>query len=363
MRNVVIVTAMITFAVAIATPLAFPASHIQEEIVFSSARAGTVSLWTVAPASGRLRRLTFPPAVVAPCRCTNGDADAHAVWAPTGERRLAFTRGRHVVVLEAIAGTGRAVPSPPPAEDSEPVWSSTGRLAFVRRLEVDGRPRHQIVAANTRGGEQRVLVRTGPFASRSLAWSPDGRTLAYVAAYPDPAVRHVLGLFLVSARGGRPRFLLRAAGMDDVSWSPDGQRLVFAASVPGAEAFDPYRIFTITRVDRRIVQLTQQRSSAIADATPRWSPDGTQIAFVRTGRRGSTIHTIRPDGSGLRLVARDATGPSWSPSGDSLAYVDGYSGQGRPLALSVVAPGEPPRAIVYLRHPADGNDLGPQAWR
>ncbi|MFN0153660.1 MAG: TolB family protein [Gaiella sp.] len=332
-------------------------------IVFSSARGGPPALWEVAVGTKRLRRLTDPHPPAQPCRwCANGDADAQPVWAEGGDR-VAFTRGPSVIVRSLLGERETMVSAPATAEDTQPTWSNGGRLAFARRIEVDGSLRHQIVTVGADGRDQSVLVRTGQFATPALAWSPDGRRLAYVAAYRDPAVRFVVGLFVVPATGGPPRFLMRAAGMADIAWAPDGRTLVLSATEPGGETFDPLRIFSITIDDRRIVQLTRPRSSVVGDRTPRWSPDGSRIAFVRTGRFGSAVHTVRPDGSGRRLVARDATGPTWSPTGRSLAFVAGYSGRRGPLTLSVVAAsGGEPRRMVTLRHPTDGRDLGPQAW-
>lgn len=57
-------------------------------------------------------------------------------------------------------------------------------------------------------------------------------------------------------------------------------------------------------------------------ATPRWSPDGTRIAFAESGGR---IRTIKPDGSGAVLVLDRTTsdsysGPVWSPDSQHLAF-------------------------------------------
>jgi hypothetical protein len=54
-----------------------------------------------------------------------------------------------------------------------------------------------------------------------------------------------------------------------------------------------------------------------AGAQPTWSPDGSQIAFVR----GQSVWTANADGSGRREIA-PGTAPSWTAGGE-LAYVRG----------------------------------------
>jgi Tol biopolymer transport system component len=59
------------------------------------------------------------------------------------------------------------------------------------------------------------------------------------------------------------------------------------------------------------------------DGRPRWSPDGSEIAFAvfTTSDEfgGSMIHAIKPDGSGSRPVV-DGHNPDWSPDGETLSF-------------------------------------------
>jgi Tol biopolymer transport system component len=102
--------------------------------------------------------------------------------------------------------------------------------------------------------------------------------------------------------------------------SPDGRSLAFTAvtsqedlAVGGPEGLEP-RLLT---------------EDAFQDRAPRWSPDGSRIAFQSDRTGNMEIWTIRPDGSDLvrrTVTAGDATLPVWSPDGAQLAFT--VTGQG-----------------------------------
>lgn len=334
-------------------------------IVFASARSGHRSIWSIRPGGGALKQLTMPPNPVRRCDCRSGEFDSHPAWSADG-RRIAFVRGARVVMMRADGTDERVVPAPRGSEDFDPAWSAAGRLAFIRQRPATRRSGyvHEIVSVDVRGLQPRVMAPSSRYAYRSFAWSPDGGRLAYTTPYPDPGGTFVVGLFVVGSGDAKPRFVLRAAGMGEISWSPDGSTVVLAASVPGAEPYEPYRLFTVRLSDRRIVQLTRNPFAHTADGDPRWSPNGSLIAFTRTEPRRVAILAVRPDGSGERLIAADARGPAWSPDGRRIAFVEGVSGADRPLTLSVSAiAGAHALMRKPLRRPSDADGLGPQAWR
>jgi Tol biopolymer transport system component len=89
-----------------------------------------------------------------------------------------------------------------------------------------------------------------------------------------------------------------------------GMRLVFAATVVGLRT----QIYSIAPSGRVPAQLTFSSEPA---SNPVPSPDGAHIAFERS----DALWVMRPDGSGQRLLARNAIDPAWTPDSRRIAYV------------------------------------------
>jgi hypothetical protein len=283
MRPVVLVTVSV-LALVLAPGAATEGQQASRgAILFTGGPAGGV--YAVGVGSNRLQELV-PGSVV------------DAIWSPRGNA-LAFVRweggalfGLHVIRTDR--GSARRLTGIAAYGGPSIAWSPDGRRIAYRASA----PKDSIFLISV-DGRRRVRLTDGALP----VWSPDGRRLAFTRHDP----RGTADLYVVSAGGAHVRRLTRGVSVfSKPSWSPDGKRLAFYACCNKGFA---------------VVELTSGRMRTFADgvATPSWSPDGRWIAL--SGDDGTAL--IRPDGSGLRRLsrARSSGAPAWSPDSRALAVV------------------------------------------
>lgn len=144
------------------------------------------------------------------------------------------------------------------------------------------------------------------------AISPDGKLVAY-AAGPLSTTR-----IYVRQPGGRPVALIADSGPPQRRplWSPDGTRILFETNAA---------LFVMPALGGT------PRVLANGACCAAWSPDGRQVAYVRSSRRfgnverPESIYVTAPDGGPSRFVAQisDPHSLTWSPNGRWLALVSG----------------------------------------
>jgi len=165
------------------------------------------------------------------------------------------------------------------------------------------------------------------------AWSPDGKRIAVLSA-PFPNKEHPKprsDLFLIDVSSGAKQVFTNGKAScrsNAPSWSPVGDEIaVWCTSLTrdasGKRPRDLWAVAVKTGKWRQITHLPASVIYAPADAA--WSPDGRQLAFVRSGEKKDTygLWVVRADGSRLRPLTRgvrDAS-PAWSPDGKWIAFL------------------------------------------
>lgn len=186
------------------------------------------------------------------------------------------------------------------------------------------------------------------------AYSPDGRWLSWISNRSGTPE-----LWLWSEAEGR-EIQLTDLGSDEInaySWSPDGDRIAFSGNRHGR--FD---IWTVSVPEGRVRRLTDDD---LYEVYPTWTPDGSEILFVRLDEAwvDHDVIGIGPDGGDPRVVVRDTDFfdygygrtfgfPLLSPSGDRVVIRSHRSGWINYWAVPIQG-GEP---SPLFPQPADQSD-------
>jgi len=244
-----------------------------------------------------------------------------------------------------------------------PEWSPDSQsIAYQGRVG----DRRGLVVARPDGTGARLLAEVSgtnaplPGAGRTIAWSPDGKRIAFVSSTPGPETADATGdpvvitrylykpdasegmthfndnrrlhLFVVDVASGRVEQLTDGSHYEhSIDWSQNGQELLFLTNRDADEdEFFNYDIYALKLADRSLRSVTTTESN---EYHPRWSPDGKTIAFEAT-KRGLTDRETTMEDTHAWIANADGTkrrdvgagidnrqgAPEWTPDGSALMF-------------------------------------------
>lgn len=251
--------------------------------------------------------------------------------------------GRHGQLTFGLAPA--CVPTNPCGYVS-PIPSPNGRRLLFGDQAIEGPRRASLFVARADGSDRRRLAQVAPHFDTPV-WSRDSRRLAFAVSG---------GIRLANSDGSGDRLVDRGADRDP-AWSPDGRSLAFVRRTAAAEELVVFR--------RGVEHVVGRDPSSTPDLIFAWSSNRRWLAFrteTGSGSRTGELDLVHPDGSGRRrLLGPPAIGRvdfAWSPGGRWLAYSSDGSNE-----LDLVHPDGSGRrrlfdaSVAGLAWSADGRSL------
>ena len=242
-------------------------------------------------------------------------------------------------------GLRRLTTSPRKATDYNPDWSPDGSAVLFERFHTESPSAADglyVVSADGTGRRRLVTGCAGDcWSDFEARWSPDGGRITFIRATGPPdrsespdedrrlrgkcrRERHPAAQRAAAALRGSLSELVSGRDRDRLPPRPEHQ------PAPGPTTL---RAVDVTSGAERSVYALPRW--APWGGLANWSPDGTRILFqysclygdqcppgTNSRRRNQRLATIRPDGTGLRVLPLKtlADSPAWSPDGKKVAF-------------------------------------------
>jgi dipeptidyl aminopeptidase/acylaminoacyl peptidase len=203
-----------------------------------------------------------------------------APFGPAANGLVAYAHNGDIYTVDPVTEMRRVIVTGPEM-DHDPRWSLDGaRLVFLRAKGGGDIP----VVANADGSDQ-IVAKTEPLDAAdtdSIAWSPDGRTIA-IAADLDGS----RAIYFVDAIDGDVTILATDYLSLEVHWRPpDGRQLLFLG---GTSASPRLILYSLEDGIAREIPISGEDDPDLRPAG--WTPDGRRFAFHRGSAELDEVRT------------------------------------------------------------------------
>ena len=159
---------------------------------------------------------------------------------------------------------------------------------------------------------------------RQPTWSPDGLRLAFVSDKDGTEA-----IYIIPSIGGPPRKVADFGDrqVSDLAWSGEAGLIGIAAQT---SKYGPSAIHLLSEDSVNVRQVTVPSANSAGDRSVSFSPDGTELAFVRAETDViQDIFVVSVDGGEPRQITFDSTvvaGLVWRPDDDEIVFASKRNG-------------------------------------
>lgn len=294
----------------------------------------------------------------APVQAALAGTSDQKVATPAECKRIAFAmlQGENYDIFTACPDGSQLVNlTNAPGKDINPAWSPDG-TKIVLSSDRSGSSQIYVMAAD---GSSPTAV-TSDLENDTPIWLPDGHNIAF-RTFDQHAVDYVWRILnLENSQLTTASKPFKSTELFTLAWSPDGESLAYTAllKIPNSD-IGMQQIHVKNSDGSNDVALT---ADIWANFNPIWSPDGSKIAFL-SGRDqvyGSyALYMMNKDGMAIKSLSKpilnEFTDYAWSPEGTEIAISSLYDKKG--ISIINLETGE---TRDFL--PGDGGEKTP-AWQ
>jgi tricorn protease len=237
--------------------------------------------------------------------------DFDVMWPSLGPDSIIYENGGYLYTFDLQSKQAKKLTIYVPGETDQRMkrWASANKLVTDFDISPDGKraviaARGDVFTVPAKEGSIRNLTHTQGIREKSVAWSPDGKSIAYIS---DRTGEDELFIVPQDGLGKEQQITSGYKGFKfPPSWSPDSKKLAWADK--------DLRLWYIDVTDKKPVQVDQAKYGEITNYS--WSPDSKWITYDRPVDTGYSIVNLYSLADGKITPVTDSMTNSYLPMFD-----------------------------------------------